>query len=77
MKIYTETKKGTSKTKTQQNIGQIRAYIGNQRLLTLENFENMYNHTEPIIIIYDAQDAPNEKVIFKGTHSQLVEQLKK
>ena len=75
MNIYTESKAGRT-IKQHQNIGQIRAYIGNKRLLTLENFENMYNHTEPIIIVYDAQNAPNEKIIFEGTHSQLINKLK-
>ena len=30
-----------------------------------------------IIIIYDNTQAPNEQIIFEGTHSQLVERLKK
>lgn len=75
MNIYTESSKGKTR-KPQQNIGQIRAYIGDQRLLTLGNFENMYRHTEPIIIIYDGENAPNEKIIFEGTYNQFINKLK-
>ena len=40
----------------------------NQRIINVDN---------SIIIIYDNTQAPNEQIIFEGTHSQLIERLKK
>lgn len=42
--------------------------LDNQRIINMDN---------QIIIIYDNTQAPNEQIIFEGTHSQLIEQLKK
>ena len=44
----------------------------NQRIINVDN-----SRDEPIIIIYDNTQAPNEQIIFEGTHAQLIEQLKK
>ena len=46
--------------------------LDNQRIINVDNLRD-----EPIIIIYDNTQAPNEQIIFEGTHSQLIERLKK
>ena len=43
----------------------------NQRIINVDN-----SRVEPIIIIYDNTQAPNEQIIFEGTQKQLIERLK-
>ena len=42
--------------------------LDNQRIINVDN---------SIIIIYDNTQAPNKKIMFEGTQSQLMERLKK
>lgn len=69
--------RGTApKTSTQ---GVIYVYSDRSKLLSIDNFHGSGNNyeqrAEPIIVIYDGLDSPNEKVVFEGTHSQLVDLL--
>ena len=59
----------------------ITLYDGNARILSVDNYYGYGNsykqRPEPIIVIFDGQNSPNEEVIFEGTQKQLVELLKK
>lgn len=61
--------------------GLVHIYQDNSRMLSVDNFHGYGNNyeqrSEPIIVIYDGLDSPNEKVVFEGTQSQLVELLLK
>lgn len=61
--------------------GLIRVYQDNSRMLSIDNFYgsggNYLQRPEPIITIFDGLNPPNEKVVFEGTQSQLVELLLK
>jgi hypothetical protein len=78
LNIYTQgVKGGQVKNSTQ---GYISVYTDNSHLLTIENYkgsgDTYEQRPEPIIIIFDGLDSPNEKVVFEGTHQQLIEKLK-
>jgi len=65
----------------QSKQGVITIYNGNAEMLTVDNYvgrgEAYQQRQEPIITIFDGLNPPNEVMIFRGTHSQLVEALSK
>lgn len=79
MTIYTQGVKGGCEIRQKQ--GRVSIYSGNNSLLVVDNFSGSADcyrqRPEPIIIIYDGINSPNEVVMFEGTHSQLVDLLSK
>lgn len=59
--------------------GKITVYNGNAEMLTIDNYvgrgEAYQQRPEPIITIFDGINPPNEVMMFRGTHSQLVDLL--
>ena len=69
---------GNSKQSKQ---GLITVYNGNAEMLTIDNYvgrgEAYQQRPEPVITIFDGLNPPNEVMMFRGTHSQLVDLLSK
>lgn len=72
LSIFTQSVTGGEKKSL---ISRLVAYKNNQKVLSVDNIS--VSRDEPIIIIYDESEAPNENIIFEGTQAQLIERLKR
>ena len=65
----------------EESLSFLKAFNGNAKILSIDNYIDGVDwkreRKEPIIVIYDGKNAPNEEVVFEGTQSQLVELLLK
>jgi hypothetical protein len=64
---------------TMDKVGEFTAFNDNERLLHIDNYrgfgQSYKQMDEPIIIIYDGKNSPNEEVIFEGTFESLIDLL--
>ena len=62
-------------------VGLMNVHLDNALLFSVDNFHGSgggyKQREEPIIIIYDGFNPPNEVIMFEGTHAQLVDLLSK
>lgn len=73
--VSIETQKGQGSAVKKSKVDAVSVYLGNALLVSVESFVERNQREDPIIIIYDGINPPNEVIMFEGTHSQLVDLL--